>query len=167
METTLWRTTLKEIITEADSFMDSGEGLLTIKNCNKHSSCISFLLLFQWITTNFSGLKQHQFIILQFWTSRNEKLSVDQNQKPRYWQSWLPLSALGGNPSPCLVQLLQLQSLAQGPFFHLQSQHLQISLSLLPLSHHLLLSPSYGHPYFYLRPNCISQNNLPLSKSSV
>ena len=133
--TALWRPLyggplFKEIITEADSFMDSGEGLRTIKNCNKHSSCISFLLLFQWITTNFSGLKQHQFIILQFWTSRNEKLSVDQNQKPRYWQSWLPLSALGGNPSPCLVQLLQLQSLARGPFFHLQSQHLRISLSL-------------------------------------
>ena len=50
----------------------------------------------------------------------------------------LPLSALGGNPSPCLVQLLELQSLAQGPFFHLQSQHLQISLSLLP--HHITSS---------------------------
>lgn len=121
----------------------------------------------------FQWLKTTSIYYLQFCTSRDEKLSVDQNQKPRYWQSYASSFGSRGKSLSLSCPASRAAVLGSGallPSSKPASPDLSLSLCfpitsrLLP---NLLLSPSYRHPYFYLRPNWISQNNLPLSKSSM
>lgn len=72
----------------------------------------------------FSGLKHHQFTILQFWRAGDQKL--------RYWQGCAPSEGFSGESVslPFLVSRGYLHSLACGPFLPPQSQQLNILKSL-------------------------------------